>query len=81
MKPAVVKTVGAFLPIVLAALAFFGYEDGPKLVEAGEREVPLLEKKLEEEVNRLDVGPVKQIEEKVEGAVATPDDATKEHAR
>jgi hypothetical protein len=81
MKPAVLKTLGAFLPIALATLAFFGYEDGPKLVEAGKREAPLLEKKLEEEVKRLEVGPVKQIEEKVEGAVATPDDATKERAR
>ena len=81
MKPAIQKTFGAFVPILIAAVAFFSYEEGPKLVEAGERELPILEGKIEEGVKKIDVGPIQQIEKKVEGVVDSEDDTTKGQSR
>jgi hypothetical protein len=69
VKKAVRNTLGAFLPIVLATVAYFSYEDGSKVVELGEREIPIIEGKIEEGVKPLEVGPVKQIEGKVEGSM------------
>lgn len=81
MKPAVQKTFGAFVPILLATVAFFSYEEGPKLVEAGAREAPILEEKIEEGVKKLDVGPIQQLEKRIEGVVDSEDDTTKGRAR
>ncbi len=81
MKPAVQKTFGSFVPILIAAVAFFSYEEGPKLIEEVEREVPIIEEKIEEAVKKIDVGPIKQVEEKVEGVIDSKDDTAKEPAR
>jgi hypothetical protein len=74
MKPAIGKTFGAFLPIVLATVAFFAYEDGSKVIDFGKKELPILEGKIEQGVNKLDLGPVKGIEGRVEGAVDSGQD-------
>ena len=81
MKAPVKKTIGSFLPIFLATTAFFLYEDGPKLLEAGEKGLPIIEEKIEESVNKLNLGPIKRIGEKVEGSIDTSDDKPKEQPR
>lgn len=81
MKAAVRGTFRSFVPILLAGAAYLGYEDGPKLVEIGERETPIIEKKIEEGVKKLEVGPVRRIEEKIEGTVNSGEEDARRRSR
>jgi hypothetical protein len=54
MKTPVKKTIGAFLPIALAGLAYFLYEDGAKVEAAVEKEFEVIEGKVERAVEKVE---------------------------
>lgn len=54
MKTPVKKTIGAFLPIALAGLAYFLYEDGAKVEAAVEKEIQVLEGKVGQGVGAVE---------------------------
>jgi DNA-directed RNA polymerase subunit RPC12/RpoP len=54
MKTAVFRTLGAFVPILLVAVAYLAYEEAPVVESTIEKEVPALEKAIETQVPALD---------------------------
>lgn len=54
MKTPVKKTVGEFLPIALAGLGYFLYEDGAKIEEVGGKVIEKIEGKVEGAVGKVE---------------------------
>jgi hypothetical protein len=54
MKTAVFRTLGAFVPILLVAVAYLAYEEAPAVETTIEKQLPALEKAIEKEVPALD---------------------------
>ncbi len=48
------KTLGAFLPILLAGMAYFFYEEGPAIEAEAESKLPAVERRIEGELERVD---------------------------
>lgn len=48
------NTLQAFVPILLAGIAYFFYHEGPTMKAAVEKELPPIEQKIERELDRLD---------------------------
>jgi DNA-directed RNA polymerase subunit RPC12/RpoP len=77
MRTPVSKTLGSFLPIFLVGLAYVVYEEGPVVESMIEKEIPALEKSLEEGETKVDetlrpiqrrVGPLLGPSEKTSGS-------------
>jgi hypothetical protein len=72
MKTPVYRTLGAFLPILLAGIAYLVYEEAPAVEQTLEKEVPALEKALEDEVPALD-RQLERVLKPLEKAARDPD--------
>jgi hypothetical protein len=74
MKTAVSRTLGSFLPILLVAIAYIVYREGPAVEQALEKEIPALEKALDDKVPALDrkVDELLLPQQKNAGPVAEP---------
>ncbi len=54
MRLPVKKTLGAFVPILLAGTAYFFYEEGPAIEAAAESKLPAVGRSIESELERVD---------------------------
>lgn len=66
MKTPVRKTIGAFLPIALAGLAYFAYEDGAKVEAAVAKEIQVLEGKVERGIKSVEGDKARDIDRTID---------------
>jgi hypothetical protein len=71
MKTPVYRTLGAFLPIALVALAYAVYKEAPVVKAKIEEELPVIEKALDERLPALDK-KVEEVLEPLEKTAAPP---------
>lgn len=74
MKTPVRKTIGAFLPMALAGLAYFAYEDGAKVEAVVEKKLEALEGKVERGIKSAEGDKAQAIDRTID-RVLEPSDA------